>query len=122
MKLCPTCGMTTSVSHLVRGEVGAAWGVQPFGVIASVVCVGAAVAFVVLQTIVDGVLETLGASWGELLILNDALDEVVERNTAGLDGKQTSAAELHAGIGGWVLKNEQPTSSPSAQTVPRNTR
>ena len=76
---------------------------------------------IVLQTIVDGVQRTLDAKWVELLILNDALDEVVERHTAGLDGKRTGAAELHAGIGGWVLKTGQPTISPSAQVDPRNT-
>lgn len=28
---CPTCGMTTSFSHAVRGEFGRAFAAQPFG-------------------------------------------------------------------------------------------
>lgn len=30
---CPTCGVTTSLSHSVRGEVAAAWGTQPLGLL-----------------------------------------------------------------------------------------
>lgn len=76
---------------------------------------------VVLQTIVDGVKRILDAKWVELLILDPALEEVVERNTVGLKGKLTSAAELHAGIGGWVLREQVPSISASAQGDPRNT-
>lgn len=30
---CPTCGVTTSLSHAIHGEVGAAWGTQPLGLL-----------------------------------------------------------------------------------------
>ncbi len=30
---CPTCGMTTSVALTVRGQVLAAWGAHPFGLV-----------------------------------------------------------------------------------------
>lgn len=41
-KPCPTCGMTTSVSHAARGELGRSLRVQPMGL---VIAIGAAVAF-----------------------------------------------------------------------------
>ena len=30
---CPTCGVTTSVSHLVRGDVASSWSAQPLGIV-----------------------------------------------------------------------------------------
>jgi hypothetical protein len=36
---CPTCGMTTAFSHLVRGQIVSAMKVQPAGAILAIVCV-----------------------------------------------------------------------------------
>lgn len=39
---CPTCGVTTSASHLAHGELRAAWHTQPLGVllgVAAALCV-----------------------------------------------------------------------------------
>ncbi len=33
---CPTCGVTTSASHVVRGDILAAWQTQPLGVVGSI--------------------------------------------------------------------------------------
>lgn len=33
---CPTCGVTTSASHMAHGELRAAWGTQPLGVLLGV--------------------------------------------------------------------------------------
>ncbi len=33
---CPTCGVTTSGSHLAHGDVAAAWSTQPLGVVLAV--------------------------------------------------------------------------------------
>ncbi|NND01515.1 MAG: GAF domain-containing sensor histidine kinase [Acidimicrobiia bacterium] len=77
---------------------------------------------IVLRTIVDGVKRILNSKWVELLVLDEGLSEVVARHTIGVaDGDTTSAAELHDGIGGWVLRNQQPTISADAPTDPRNT-
>jgi hypothetical protein len=46
---CPTCGVTTSASHLVHGDVALSWSVQPFGTIASLATVVFALLFVVLH-------------------------------------------------------------------------
>ncbi|MEM6671632.1 MAG: DUF2752 domain-containing protein [Planctomycetota bacterium] len=46
---CPTCGVTTSASHFVRGEIAASWAVQPFGTAASFAVIAFAVAFVVMH-------------------------------------------------------------------------
>ena len=37
---CPTCGVTTSASHLVHGSLSASWGTQPLGtlLIAALAC------------------------------------------------------------------------------------
>jgi hypothetical protein len=35
---CPHCGMTTSFSHVVRGEFSAAWSANPCGVLLAAVC------------------------------------------------------------------------------------
>ena len=40
---CPTCGVTTSVSHIARGEFIDAWRVHPFGVLAVAATLVAAV-------------------------------------------------------------------------------
>ena len=35
---CPHCGMTTSFSHIVRGELGAAWMANPAGPPLAIIC------------------------------------------------------------------------------------
>jgi len=35
---CPTCGMTTSFSHFVRGQVVASFYVQPMGAVLALIC------------------------------------------------------------------------------------
>ena len=36
--LCPHCGMTTSFSHVVRGDFSAAWSANPCGLLLASVC------------------------------------------------------------------------------------
>ena len=42
MKRCPTCGMTTAFAHVVRGELIAALGAQPAGLVLALATVLAA--------------------------------------------------------------------------------
>jgi len=42
-KPCPTCGMTTAFSHLVRGQVAAAFTTQPAGAVLGLIALVAAV-------------------------------------------------------------------------------
>ncbi|MEM6676197.1 MAG: DUF2752 domain-containing protein [Planctomycetota bacterium] len=46
---CPTCGVTTAASHLVRGDLAAAWTTQPFAPLAALATAIAAVTFVRLH-------------------------------------------------------------------------
>ena len=46
---CPTCGVTTSVSHLTHGHAARSWETQPFGVILTLAAAGAAPWFLALH-------------------------------------------------------------------------
>ena len=70
---CPTCGVTTSASHLVHGDIVASWQTQPFGTIAALLTLVAAFAFVVLHRrgadLGDLAMRHGAAFWAALVVL-----------------------------------------------------
>jgi signal transduction histidine kinase len=69
----------------------------------------------ILHTITDGVRRVLEAAWVELLLLDETLQQVVERLGVNLEEQPPDAAEIHDGIGGWVIRHGSSTMSPDVK-------
>lgn len=60
---CPTCGMTTSVSAAVRGQVSASWRAHPFGLVLTAGAALLALAGLVQMVTGRALLRTLRLGW-----------------------------------------------------------